>query len=182
MAKGVKQEKKPTNKPKGRPSKYKSEFKIQAYKLTLLGAIDKELADFFNVSESTLNLWKLKHPSFSESIKNGKIIADAEVVSSLNDRANGAEWTEQQAFKLKTVEYNNGKRVKETERVEVVDVMRKAPPDTTAQIFWLKNRQPLYWHDRKQVAIDLNNSKDAKELTYTELMAMIEERNLAGND
>ena len=33
----------------------------------------------FNVAESTINLWKLKIPEFSESIKSGKDLVDAEV-------------------------------------------------------------------------------------------------------
>ena len=40
----------------GRPTKYKEEYAEQAYKLCLLGAKDKEMADFFQVSLSTLNL------------------------------------------------------------------------------------------------------------------------------
>ena len=43
----------------GRPTKYKDEYCEQAYKLCLLGATDKEMADFFQVSLSTLNLWKI---------------------------------------------------------------------------------------------------------------------------
>ncbi|MCV5597561.1 hypothetical protein OFN66_28085, partial [Escherichia coli] len=41
----------------------------QARKLCLLGYTDAELADFFEVSESTINKWKLDYPKFSESIK-----------------------------------------------------------------------------------------------------------------
>ena len=53
----------------GRPSDYKPEYDEQVRKICALGADDKKLADFFNVSESTLNLWKLKHPTFSESLR-----------------------------------------------------------------------------------------------------------------
>ena len=57
----------------GRPTNYKKEYDEQAYKLCLLGATDKEMADFFNVKEQTINNWKKNHPSFFESIKRGKI-------------------------------------------------------------------------------------------------------------
>ena len=56
----------------GRPTKYKSEYAEQAVKLCMLGMTDAEMASFFDVSESTLNLWKEAHPEFSESIKRGK--------------------------------------------------------------------------------------------------------------
>lgn len=73
----------------GRPAKYKEEYDEQVRKLCLLGATDKELADFFNVCEATINNWKNKHPSFLESIKKGKHVADATVAEKLFHRATG---------------------------------------------------------------------------------------------
>src|SRR5690606_21525869 len=93
-----------TDKPKrkvGRPSLYRPEYAEQARKLCLLGATDKQLADFFNVTEQTINGWKIDFPEFFESLRAGKMKADAEVASKLYDRAIGAEWVEQQAFKVK---------------------------------------------------------------------------------
>lgn len=52
-----------------RPTKYQEAYAEQARKLCLLGYTDAELADFFEVSESTINKWKLDYPKFSESIK-----------------------------------------------------------------------------------------------------------------
>lgn len=48
------------------------EYANQALKLCLLGATDKELADFFSVSEQTLNKWKKDYPEFLESLKREK--------------------------------------------------------------------------------------------------------------
>ena len=64
-----------------RPTKYQEAYAEQARKLCLLGYTDAELADFFEVSESPINKWKLDYPEFSESIKKGKAVADAEAVS-----------------------------------------------------------------------------------------------------
>ena len=75
--------------PAGRPSSYRAEYVEQALKLCRLGATDRELADFFDVAESTLNLWKLEHAEFSESLKRGKAEADAEVADKLFRRATG---------------------------------------------------------------------------------------------
>jgi hypothetical protein len=67
----------------------REEYDEQARKLCLLGATDAELADFFGVSEQTLNTWKKVHPKFLESMNRGKIIADAEVAEKLYHRACG---------------------------------------------------------------------------------------------
>lgn len=138
----------------GRPTKYLRKYDEQVYRLCLLGAKDTEIAEFFEIAESTLNLWKLKHRTFSESIKAAKIQADATVADSLNQRALGFRWTENQPIKVKTVLYENGKRVSEVERVEIVPVERVVPPDTTAAIFWLKNRQPDTWRDKSEQKIE----------------------------
>ncbi|MCE6993071.1 helix-turn-helix domain-containing protein [Dyadobacter sp. CY323] len=126
-----------TKRPVGRPSAYRDEYAEQARKLCLLGAIDREMADFFGVSEQTLNAWKKEFPEFLEAIRAGKLKADAEVATKLYERACGSEWTEQQAFKLKAG--------KGEERVEIVTVRRAVPPDTNAIALFLHNRRPDLW-------------------------------------
>lgn len=143
---------KPKAKP-GRPSLYDASFPAQAAELCLLGATDAELADHFGVATSTLYEWKNAYPEFSDAIKAAKKPADAEIASALRERAKGAEWVEEQAFKIKDVIYDNGKRVRETERLEVVQVTRRAPPDTPAAIFWLKNRRAADWKDKHEQAV-----------------------------
>jgi hypothetical protein len=132
--------------PGGRPSKYQAVYAKQAYQLTLLGATDKEMAEFFCVNQDTIYEWQSKHPQFSESIKKGKLQADAEVANKLYDRALGAEWTEQQAFKIR----NQTATGVFTEDVKIVDVRRAAPPDTQAISLWLRNRQPDKWRDKQE--------------------------------
>jgi hypothetical protein len=140
----------------GAPTKFKEEYSEQAYKLCLLGATDKDMAEFFEVVESTINLWKLEHAQFSESIKAGKEIANAEVADSLHQRAKGFEWDEAQPIKIKEVLYENGKRLKEVEKVEIVMVHKVVPPDPTSAIFWLKNRKKQYWRDKTETDITTN--------------------------
>ena len=122
--------------PAGRPTEYRSEFPEQAYKLCLLGAIDRELSDFFGVSESTLNLWKLEYPEFSESLKAGKRDADANVANRLYQRAMGYSHDAVKIFMPAGA----------SEPVYAKYVEHYAP-DTTACIFWLKNRRPDLWRD-----------------------------------
>ncbi len=122
----------------GRKTEYKEEYNKQAYKLCLLGSTDKDMADFFEVSETTINNWKLKHPEFLESIKRGKISADANVASRLYKRAIGYEHDEDKIFN------NNGEPL-------IVPTIKHVQPDTTAAIFWLKNRQPKMWRDSQNI-------------------------------
>ena len=70
-------------------SKYDDRYVQLAYNYCLLGATDEDLANFFDVTETTINNWKHAHPTFLESIKRGKHEADATVASSLYHRANG---------------------------------------------------------------------------------------------
>ena len=121
----------------GRPSRYRAEFAQQAVKLCRLGATDKELAGFFGVAESTLNLWKRNHPEFSEALKEGKEAADAEVAERLFRRATG--------YEHKAVKIVADAKTGAEHQVEYVE---RYPPDTTACIFWLKNRRPDLWRDR----------------------------------
>ncbi len=122
----------------GRPTKFKPEYVEQTYKLCLLGATDTELADFFNVEESTINNWKLANPEFLESIKRGKTLADANVAESLYKRANGYEHPE---VDIKMYE---GSIIK-------TDLIKHYPPDTAACFIWLKNRRSSEWRDKHEI-------------------------------
>lgn len=123
---------------RGRPTRYKAEFAEQAYKLCLLGATDKEMADFFGVAESTLNLWKQRHPEFSESTTRGKLLADAEVAEKLFQRAKGYSHEAVKVFN------NQGEEM-------IVPYTEHYPPDTQAASLWLRNRQPAKWRDKQDI-------------------------------
>ena len=149
-------------KKRGRKSEYRIEYADQALKLCLLGAIDKELAEFFSVSVQTLNKWKKDYPEFLESLKKGKNIADANVASRLYNRAIGYSC---KATKFATSE---GKITDSKEYIE------HYPPDTTAAIFWLKNRQPEKWRDKKEVYTNVNLGDELESLTDEQLQAIID--------
>jgi hypothetical protein len=122
----------------GRPTDYQEKYAEQAYKLCLLGSTDADLADFFEVDESTINNWKLKFPKFLESIKSGKIIADAEVAESLYKRAKGYKVDTVKVFQFQ------GEPV-------IVPVVEDIAPDTGACMAWLKNRQRDKWRDKQDI-------------------------------
>ncbi|MDK2821839.1 MAG: hypothetical protein PWP31_1804 [Clostridia bacterium] len=143
----------------GRPSKYKPEYAEQAYKLCLLGATDKDMADFFAVCEDTINEWKKAHKDFSESLKKGKMEADAVIAQKLFHRAKGYEHPEDKIFN------DSGKPL-------VVPTVKHYPPDTTAAIFWLKNRQPKKWRDKQEIDQNVNANVN---MMYESLLEEIEE-------
>jgi hypothetical protein len=124
-----------TARPSGRPSKFRPEFREQASRLSALGATDREMAEFFKVAESTFNLWKLQQPGFSESLKQGKDVADKRVEQSLYRRAMGYSHDE-----VHITNYQG--------YITQTPIVKHYAPDTTACIFWLKNRKPEEWRDR----------------------------------
>ena len=97
---------------KGSSSLFRADYCDQARKLCLLGAIDRDLGRYFEVSERTINRWKRQHPEFAEALRCGKAAADAEVAEALHAKA------------LKG--------------------------DMTAISFWLRNRRPDLWRDRRE--------------------------------
>ena len=141
----------------GRPSSFKPEYVTQAQKLCKLGATDRELADFFGVCEATINNWKADHPEFLESLKRGKDEADGRVEQSLYRRALG--------YSHDAVHVSNYQG-----EVTLTPIVEHYPPDTTACIFWLKNRKPDEWRDMSR--LDLTNSDGS--LTQAWLSAMKE--------
>lgn len=148
---------------RGRPTDYKPEYAEQAAKLCALGATDDEMADFFNVHRSTIYRWKLDHEDFCDAIKAAKDIADERVERSLYQKATGYNYTEQQAIKIKLEQHR--------EEVEVVEVEKHAPADTTAAIFWLKNRRKDNWRDKQE----MTNTHEVGD-TLREFMERIAER------
>jgi len=105
----------------------------------LLGATDEELAGFFEVATSTISKWKLDYPEFSEALKAGKALADTDVAERLYRRAMGYT---HEAVKI-VADAKTGAE-------HIVPYTEHYPPDTTACIFWLKNRQRAKWRDRHE--------------------------------
>lgn len=134
----------------GRPSKFKAEYVEQAYiACARMGATDIDLAKLFAVDEKTINTWKHKHPEFLQSLKVGKDEFDTGMVeAALRERATGYSHPEDKIF-------NDGGEPL------IVPTTKHYPPDTTAGIFWLKNRQPDRWRDKLDHE---HTGKDGKDL------------------
>lgn len=123
--------------PAGRPTAYKAEYAEQSEKLCRLGATDIEIADFFEVDVRTIHRWKHEYPEFCHSIKDGKTIADDRVQRSLFQKAVGYEQEEVKIFMPAGAD-----------EPVYAPFRAKIAPDTTAAIFWLKNRKSEEWRDK----------------------------------
>jgi hypothetical protein len=115
---------------------FRPEFVDQARKLCQLGPTDVEVARFFQVDPSTIYLWRIQHPEFSESMKIGKALPDDRVERSLYQRACGYE-----VEVKKTVIKKEGRDVVTT----TTECREHIPGDVTAQTRWLTNRRPRQW-------------------------------------
>lgn len=157
------EKKKPAKKPKaaeqapkrgrGAPTSYKPEYAKQAEKLAALGATDMEMADFFEVDVRTIYRWRNAHPLFCQALKAGKEVADERVERSLFLKAIGYEQDEVKIFMPAGAE-----------APVYAPYRAKVAPDTTAAIFWLKNRRPKDWRDKHEMSlsgdINVNVSED----------------------
>jgi hypothetical protein len=109
----------------------------------LLGSTDKELADFFLVSEDSVHEWKKVHTEFSESITRGKMLADAEVAASLFKRATG--------MTVKEMRLSGGGGGEDGDSPSATETTKEIPPDTQAASLWLRNRQSAKWRDKQEI-------------------------------
>lgn len=119
----------------------------QVLKYALLGLTDEQMAGSLEIAKSTFNLWKKKYPEFSDSIRAGKIEADANVASTLYKRALGHTQKRKIAFKVKG--YDDKDRQIET--VEIVETEEYFPPSDQAINLWLGNRQRKKWGSKSEV-------------------------------
>lgn len=107
------------------------------------GLTDEQIAKNIGINRDTLYRWKKAYPDFSDALKRGKEVIDRQVENALLKRALGYTYDE--------VTFEDG--------VEVKRVRKQVVPDTTAQIFWLKNRKPEEWRDKREIVKDDDNDQ-----------------------
>jgi transcriptional regulator with XRE-family HTH domain len=131
----------------GRKNAYDTKIKPRLFEIAGWardGYTDKDMCAVLGVSVSTFSKYKAEKSELMEALKEAKAIADLTVENSLYQRANGFEY-EETVQEIKTDSEGNvrEKHIKKTTKTVL--------PDTTAQIFWLKNRQPKKWRDKQQI-------------------------------
>ena len=116
------------------------------------GLTDEQIAGNIGINTSTLYDWKNKFPKISEALKSGKEVVDIQVENALLKRALGYEFQETRVEKS------------DKDGTKIIQTLKHIPADTTAQIFWLKNRRPDKWRDKPEMPGDSDMLKKAKEL------------------
>ena len=113
------------------------------------GLTDEQLAEKMGCGVRTLYDWKERFPQISQALKKGKEIVDIQVENALLKRALGYEYMEERV------------EISEKDCRNVIHTTKTVPPDTTAQIFWLKNRRPDQWRDKPvEGAPEVNQTED----------------------
>lgn len=139
---------------------YKSdETPRMAYHLALLGATDRQLAEAFDVSIDTIELWKRSRDEFATALKLGKLTADAEVATAFFRCATGYNYTEDQVNVHRGV-------------VTVTKVERYKGPDAWAAAKWLAIRQRATWSEvqrTESIHTNINVDVDYSVLSFDEL-------------
>lgn len=134
----------PTEQPKrpqGRPTLFSDRLVERLLVMATKGATDVEMAEVAGVGISTFMAWKGRHESFREALKDAKEIADMFVEASLYRRATGYSHPAIKFFCYEGV-------------IQTEEYIEHYPPDSTACIFWLKNRQPKRWREKHEIQID----------------------------
>lgn len=105
------------------------------------GLTDKQIMECLGVSNDLFYKWKREKPEFKEALKKGKEVIDRQVENALLKAALGYEYEEDAIGK-------DG----------VYRLSKYAHPNTTALIFWLKNRKPEMWRDKQEYDVSSNIS------------------------
>jgi len=138
----------------GRPTKFTKEIKLLVKYMLEHGATDKEVAKELGVTDRTFYNWRNEYPTFFQSLRDWKIVADEQVEVSLYQRAKGYTVEEEKVF----CDTKTGK-------ITTKIVKKHFPPDPTSMVFWLKNRKPKDWRDKREV--ELSNDQETKTFSFT---------------
>lgn len=125
------------------------------------GFTDEQIATKIGISKQTFYDWKKKYPDFSDSLKKGKEIVDIQVENALLKRALGYEYVE---YSEECSE--DGIKKKKT--------VKHVIPDTTAQIFWLKNRRPGLWRDKRDLEMSGNINNPFEGVSTADIKKLIQ--------
>ena len=135
---------------------YEGLLKVEAWARN--GLSDEQIAKNIGIAVSTLYEWKNRFPEFSEALKKGKEVVDIEVENALLKRALGHQVVEETKEALRDPKTEEPIVDSSGNSIMVVtkQITKNVPPDVTAQIFWLKNRKPDVWRDRKDIDMQAN--------------------------
>lgn len=112
------------------------------------GLTDEQISDNIGINRATFYEWMNRFPEIRHALKKGKEPVDIQVENALLKRALGYDYEET----ITEVEDMGGGKT----RKHVRKITKHVPGDTTAQIFWLKNRKPKQWRDRVDASVNID--------------------------
>ena len=136
------------------------------------GLTNEDVAHNIGITVQTLYEWLRKYPSLSSAVKITREVADLRVENALYKRARGYDYSEE------VWERRTNRETGEPELVMVRRFDKHMPPDTTAQIFWLKNRRPAEWRDKREVIAEV---EDGRETGVAIIAPVVEEATQDGS-
>lgn len=122
------------------------------------GKTKAQIAQGCGISVGTLFDWINRFPEIRDALKRGKEPFDIEIENALHDSAKGYFVTVREPMKLKRVRQRAGEGRVEEEYIEIVEREQYIPPQTAAQIFWLKNRKADVWREKREVEAKVEDS------------------------
>jgi hypothetical protein len=136
----------------GRPTKYKEEYIHQARVAFAEGFTDVKFCKLISINRRTFNDWRRDNEDFRKAVQEGKDEFDTEKVeASLKRRALGMRYTEKTREPCIIRTKDADPEILDLKLTVTKTVTKMIPPDTTAMIFWLKNRRSDRWRDVKAV-------------------------------
>jgi transcriptional regulator with XRE-family HTH domain len=119
------------------------------------GLTEEEICKRLGVSVASFANYKNEFIELLEALKINRQIADYRVEDALYMRALGYEYDEEtfEEFELDKPYLNGAGEWVKSELRLTKKVRKKQAPDTTAQIFWLKNRKPDVWRDKQDITL-----------------------------
>lgn len=139
------------------------------------GLTDEQIASNMGIGYSTLQTWKSKYQDIQDTLKRGKEVVDIQVENALLKRALGYSYDEVTRERVLDYDQSTGQVV--GSHMEITKTVKKeVQGDTTAQIFWLKNRRPKQWRDKRDVSVEgeISTNNPFKGLSTDELRKLIE--------
>jgi hypothetical protein len=139
------------------------------------GLTDEQIASNMGIGYSTLQTWKSKYQDIQDTLKRGKEVVDIQVENALLKRALGYSYDEVTRERVLDYDQSTGQVV--GSHMEITKTVKKeVQGDTTAQIFWLKNRRPEQWRDKRDVSVEgeISTNNPFKGLSTDELRKLIE--------
>lgn len=115
------------------------------------GCTNEEIAHNMGVARSTLAVWVERHLDISDAIKAGRMMACEAIENALFKRAVGYEVQETDVVEEFTGELRDGKPANGAVKRRETTRTRHLPPDVAAVIFYLKNRAPERYSDRRVI-------------------------------